>query len=69
MFEEVRSGVGAALGGAERGGGDAGPQETYTRWIIVTTVQRPTPALQELARLPGWKMVVVGDKKTTSSWR
>lgn len=38
------------------------------KWIVVTTIQYPTPALQKLARLPDWHMVVVADKKTPPDW-
>jgi hypothetical protein len=42
--------------------------EDFDKWIVVTTIQYPTPAVEKLAKLPGWKMVVVGDKKTPSDW-
>lgn len=38
------------------------------KWIVVTTIQHPTPALERLAELPDWKLVVVGDKKTPNDW-
>lgn len=68
VFEEVRNVGAAALGGAERVSKDE-PQESHSRWIVVTTIQKPTPSLQDLSRLPGWKMVVVGDRKTSITWR
>jgi len=39
------------------------------KWIVVTTVQSPTDAVRTLAKQSGWKVVVVGDKKTPKSWR
>jgi hypothetical protein len=34
----------------------------------VTTIQCPTPQIKHLAAIPGWKLVVVGDKKTPKDW-
>lgn len=39
------------------------------KWIVVTTIQYPTPQLSRLARIPGWQLLVVGDKKTPSDWQ
>ena len=70
VLDEVRV-VGEALagGGGMHGGAADEMQESHARWIVVTTIQQPTPALKELVKLPGWKMVVIGDRKTPSSWR
>ncbi len=38
------------------------------QWIVVTTIQAPTPQLCKLAQLPGWRLVVVGDQKTPLDW-
>ena len=38
------------------------------KWIVVTTIHYPTPALIQLSQLQGWKLVVVADKKTPSDW-
>jgi hypothetical protein len=38
------------------------------QWIVVTTIQAPSPQLKKLAQIPGWKLVVVGDKKTPPDW-
>ena len=43
--------------------------ERHDRWIVVTTVQSPTEPVRKLARMPGWRMVVVGDTKTPADWR
>lgn len=40
----------------------------YDKWIVVTTIQYPTPALKKLASLPDWQLIVVGDKKTPQDW-
>lgn len=41
-----------------------------TKWVVMTTIQRPTEALQSLAKNnPTWQIVVVGDKKTPASWK
>lgn len=42
--------------------------ETEERWMVVTTIQYPTEQLKQLARLSGWHLVVVGDKKTPADW-
>ncbi|MBX9703355.1 MAG: hypothetical protein K2X39_04300, partial [Silvanigrellaceae bacterium] len=38
------------------------------KWIVVTTINYPTAALKKLAKLPDWRLVVVGDKKTPKDW-
>lgn len=38
------------------------------KWIVVTTINYPTPALEKLAKLPDWQLVVVADKKTPKDW-
>ncbi|HSX11403.1 MAG TPA: STELLO glycosyltransferase family protein [Chlamydiales bacterium] len=38
------------------------------RWIVVTTIQPPTPQLRKLAAMEGWRLVVVGDLKTPIDW-
>ena len=40
----------------------------YDKWIVVTTIQYPTPALKKLASLKNWQLVVLGDKKTPKDW-
>lgn len=42
--------------------------DNYEKWIVVTTIQYPTDALKKVAAQPGWRLVVVGDKKTPSDW-
>lgn len=42
--------------------------QQYDKWIVVTTIQHPTPALEKLAKLDGWHLVVVADKKTPLDW-
>ncbi|XP_046551375.1 probable glycosyltransferase STELLO1 [Haliotis rubra] len=39
------------------------------RWIVVTTISYPTPDIKFLAKIPGWKIVVVGDTTTPKDWR
>lgn len=39
------------------------------RWIVVTSIFYPTKALQQLAEMPGWELVVVADKKTPKDWQ
>ena len=40
----------------------------HRKWIVVTTIQGPTPQIRKLAKLSGWRMVVVGDSKTPADW-
>jgi len=39
------------------------------KWIVVTTIRSPTDAVRTLAKQSGWKVVIVGDKKTPKTWR
>lgn len=39
------------------------------RAIVITTINKPTQALEELGRLdPSWPLIVIGDNKTPSDW-
>ena len=35
----------------------------------MTTIFSPTDDVKFLAEIPGWKVVIVGDKKTPLNWR
>ena len=38
---------------------------TSEKWVVVTTINAPTPSIYKLTELPEpWKIVVIGDKKT-----
>ena len=39
-------------------------KEIHDKWIVLTTVNSPTEDVKKLARIEGWKVVVVGDTKT-----
>lgn len=41
---------------------------SYSRSIVVTTIQHPTPSMKRLAELTDWKLIVVGDLKTPPDW-
>ena len=41
---------------------------SWENFIIVTTIQYPTPQLCKLAQMEGWRLVVVGDQKTPKDW-
>ena len=41
----------------------------HDRWIVVTSIFNPTKDIKSLASIPGWKLVVVADKKTPKDWR
>ncbi|KAI9236926.1 MAG: hypothetical protein BYD32DRAFT_462048 [Podila humilis] len=46
--------------------------EKYTtfgkKWIVVTTINQPTDAMEILCNLPGWNVVVVADTKSPKEW-
>ena len=44
---------------------------TSDKWVVVTTINAPTPSIKKLTELPEpWKIVVVGDKKTKNEeWK
>ena len=35
-----------------------------SKFIVTTTIQPPTEATKKFSQMDGWKLVVVGDKKT-----
>ena len=37
-------------------------------FVVITSIQPPTAAVERLARLKDWTVVVVGDKKTPRNW-
>jgi hypothetical protein len=39
-----------------------------SKWVVVTSINHPTKALEKLAVQEGWHVVVVGDKKTPADW-
>lgn len=43
-------------------------QETVSKWVVITSINYPTEAIQKLATLPDWHIVVVADKKTPKDW-
>ena len=45
------------------------PEELHDKWIVLTTVSLPTEDVKKLAKIDGWKVVVVGDTKTPAGWR
>ncbi|MES2006536.1 MAG: STELLO glycosyltransferase family protein [Patescibacteria group bacterium] len=38
-------------------------------WIVTTTINPPTPAIEKLALSSSWGKVAVGDKKTPEDWK
>jgi len=44
---------------------------TSEKWVVVTTINDPTPSIYKLTELPEpWKIVIVGDKKTKNEgWK
>jgi hypothetical protein len=44
-------------------------QSQHNKWIVITTIQKPTPALKKIAqKCPEWQLLVVGDEKTPDDW-
>jgi hypothetical protein len=43
--------------------------ETAKNYLIITSIFEPTDAVKKFATLPGWQLVVVGDKKTPANWQ
>ena len=39
-----------------------------SQWIVITTINYPTKAIEKLAQFKDWQVVIVGDKKTPPSW-
>ena len=39
-----------------------------TQWLILTSIQPPTPAVKRFAALSDWQVLVVGDQKTPPGW-
>lgn len=40
----------------------------HDKWIVITTINPPTSDVKKLAAIPGWKVVIVGDKKSPKDW-
>lgn len=38
------------------------------KFIVITTINRPTEAIKKFSRWKGWELVVVGDRKTPADW-
>ena len=39
-----------------------------SRFVVITTINSPSEAIRKFASRPGWRLVVVGDKKTPADW-
>ena len=49
--------------------GDSNSKIINDKWIVVTSISKaPTDDLKKLSKIKGWKMVVVGDKKSPALW-
>ena len=38
------------------------------KFIVITSIFLPTEAIEKFVKLKGWKVIVVGDKKTAVDW-
>lgn len=43
--------------------------QSHEKWIVVTSINAPTKDVIALSKIPGWKLVVVGDTKTPKDWK
>ena len=41
----------------------------HQKAVVLTSIHPPTPAVKRFAALPGWEVIVVGDRKTPRDWR
>lgn len=39
-----------------------------SKWIVITTINKPTEAIIKYAQMENWEVVVVGDTKTPKDW-
>ena len=39
------------------------------RFIIITTINKPTEAVRKYSRWKNWNVVVVGDRKSPADWQ
>uniref|UniRef100_A0A069DNC8 Conserved uncharacterized protein n=1 Tax=Clytia hemisphaerica TaxID=252671 RepID=A0A069DNC8_9CNID len=42
--------------------------EKHDKWIVITSINPPTEDVKKLAKIPGWKVVMVGDTKSPKDW-
>ena len=40
----------------------------HEKWIVVTSINPPTPTIEKLATLKDWHVVLIGDTKTPKDW-
>lgn len=38
------------------------------KFIVITSVNRPTKAIEQFSKIDDWQLIVVGDKKTPTDW-
>ena len=44
-------------------------KDMHEKWLVVTTISAPTEDVKKLAQVQGWKLLIVGDKKTPENWQ
>ena len=44
-------------------------KDMHDKWLVVTTISEPTEDVKKLAKIEGWRLLVVGDKKTPEGWK
>lgn len=40
----------------------------HDKWIVITSINYPTTDVKKLAKIPGWKIVMIGDTKSPKDW-
>lgn len=41
----------------------------HEKWIVITSINKPTADIKKLASLKGWVVLIVGDTKSPTNWR
>lgn len=41
---------------------------THQKFIVITSINKPSEAIREFAKWNDWKLIVIGDKKSPSVW-
>ena len=40
-----------------------------TKFIVITTINKPTEAIRKFAQWKNWNVVVIGDRKSPIDWK
>ena len=53
---------------ADYAAGAKAPGKHCERWAVATTIFAPSTTIEQIAAIPGWCLVVAGDKKTPNNF-